>query len=326
VEYRAALDRRVQRYKDSPELFAIWNIGKFLSKAEASDIKVRFEKNGQGWPALYGNLINGRMDNKANRMGMRELVQGLLWDLFERTGVDPISFVLHQMAGELPSHLSGMVGKMSSRQCDLALTPDVLREFLLRRPWMDSWGGLGRPYPAVTKAIGHYYPEYYGIRRPRPHDMTKLYFDFRERDPEAFEATKGLFKEPVGAWMSAENRLKTAVVVPMIGHAPLYELAQALGYPVAYPWMLRPLDYGKGVEGKRASVKMKMVQAALRLDPEIIPQLSGRPVLLLDDNTTDFVTWLWARKLLLDAGASDAGLVVLTQTMRHPRELGWSSR
>jgi len=42
----------------------------------------------------------------------------------------------------------------------------------------------------------------------------------------------------------------------------------------------------------------------------------NRNVIFIDDNGTDWATYMHARKLVIEAGASDAAIVVLTRTLR----------
>lgn len=332
--YRRILDERFANYLYLAYYYAPFVIRHFLSLSE------------QKIPIPVHTTY---LTHHKYKKSMLESVKDLLWNFYESLGVDPIAFALHLMVGESPYDAAfpntrfrgdstpvastkdvGSDGKYNSNffQNKRLLTPDLIREALVRRPWQDDWGPLGRPYPSAVRAAGHYYPSYYPQNAERPHDLTELYFEFRGGGTDVVGRTADALRESVDAWMRHGDRSSNGLIVPMIGRAPLMELASHFGYPVAFPWAPRPLDYGKGVEGKRTSEKMRLVKAALRLEenPSASDLVAGRSVLLLDDNVTDFVTYMWARKLLLDAGASEVGLVTLTHTIRNPREIPWSTR
>ena len=69
--------------------------------------------------------------------------------------------------------------------------------------------------------------------------------------------------------------------------------------------------------------KLALLERALRLRPNETAPLSGKLVLLVDDNITDGVTYWIARHLMLQAGASEVGLVALTRTLRIPEARHW---
>ncbi|MBF0492373.1 MAG: hypothetical protein HQM15_06285 [Deltaproteobacteria bacterium] len=66
---------------------------------------------------------------------------------------------------------------------------------------------------------------------------------------------------------------------------------------------------------------MRMVQAALKLHPDSREKIKDRDVLLVDDNGTDWVTYIWARNLFFEAGARSVGIVTLTNTIRNTADL-----
>lgn len=245
--------------------------------------------------------------------------------LRRKTGIDPIAFVLRMMVGEMPQDIISP-SSMSKRRYQMPslnrhMTPELIRALLLEKPWQARWQSSDET-PNVM-SVGHFYPHYYQSERPQ--DLTELYSAFREKDAEAIQEVTDLVSPLIHAWLQAyQEKGETGLVIPMIGSAPNEEVVTSLGVPTLFPWIPRPLNYGAGIEGKRASEKWQKVTFSLRLRKDLRKEIYGKDIVLFDDNTTDDVTGMVARMRLLEAGARRVGLVTLTHTIRHPSELPWS--
>jgi hypothetical protein len=280
----------------------------------ASDIHVRLKKN----IASSSSKQIGWLTEEANKFAKKSA---------GKLGIDPIIFVLRLMVGEYPSEAFNPNYRRSNLDKmfgDRIMTPDLIRGFLQTRPWMENWVQEGIFKDSPVETAGYYYPSLYK-GSDRPCDLTELYFAFREGDENAFGEVKHLMQKPIQEWALHRQHEAPVVLVPMIGQAPLEKLAREYDLPVSFPWRPRPANYGEGVEGQRTSVKMDMVQQALKLDLDKLQEVQGKSVLLLDDNLTDGVTYIHARKLLLDAGAKEIRLMLLTRTIRTPAELSWET-
>ncbi|MBL7686340.1 MAG: phosphoribosyltransferase [Deltaproteobacteria bacterium] len=266
------------------------------------------------------------LQNQA-KFNQRELFfsEKLMNSLYIQTGIDPIAFAMRMLVGEKPSQiLWGELEDNSKKihEIDRVFTTDLIRGFIQSRPWHPQLLEGQTPEVWPVQSAGIYYPEYYRDSQ-RPNDLTELYFAYREGNPEAFSEVVERMRPKIERWRNSLENPENSVVIPMIGTAPNQALAEALGHPTLFPWLPRPENYGQGVEGKRAWVKWQMVDQALQLDPTFASRITGKSVLILDDNLTDGVTYVMARKRLLEAGAQKIALAVLTQTVRHPREFEW---
>jgi hypothetical protein len=337
-KYENVLTQRLERFRHLPFNYLPLVIVPHLSNTEASALKEIINisddigLDGKPLANFRGPLLKyslrRQMSCAADKADKRidEEVRKFSSNLAAKLGIDPLAFIFRLMVGEYPSQFIPREAKkrnVDQVALDRILTPDLVRGFLQRRPWMEEWEQAGVFENGPVRSLGFYYPDYYP-NQERPQDQTERYFAFREGDPEAFRETTELFRRPIEEWARQENR-KDTILVPMIGTAPMAELAQQFALPVLTPWLPRPQNYGAGVEGKRANVKMQMVEAALALDPGLLEGIEGRSVLLLDDNMTDAVTYIQGRKLLLNAGAMEVGLMVLTKTIRSPEELAWEA-
>ncbi|MFO1519478.1 MAG: hypothetical protein U1F57_07470 [bacterium] len=250
--------------------------------------------------------------------------QESIWRLYQELGIDPIAFALRLTLGEEPGHVifpDRKKGTQEKRSLGRILTPDLVRELLKRRPWQNDWRLRTDGVHSSVQFAGFYYPRLYSGAE-RPHDLTELYFKYREGDPEALSEAAQRMRPLVRKWAANKNS-QDCLLIPVQGTAPNEALARQLWHSVFNPWLPRPEGYGKGVEGKRAMVKMKMIRAALRLDPDAKAQIQGKSVLLIDDNLTDGITYMEARRLLLNKGAAGVGLLSLTHTVREPQEMDW---
>lgn len=334
-QWRAITLERMARYSHLPWYWAFACLRHVLDRKELEWISPQISGGRQ--VDLFGNdrakplglfitefkkvqtsLDDATRSGKAARL--EELIRYLA-SLHGKIGLDPIAFVFRILVGERPGAFASPEGSFDYTFADRILTPDMVRGFLEHRPWLRVWREKGLAEPAGSLvALGHYFTGYFtGAARPK--DLTDLYFNFRDGDPAAFAEVANLFREPVLRWAQDAARLGPVSLVPMIGTAPMEKLAGQYGLPVLFPWAERPLAYGEGVEGLRAYPKLKKVELALNLRPEQAAAIRGKSVLLLDDNLTDGVTYMIARKLLLDAGALEVGLITLTRTVRHPGEL-----
>lgn len=328
VRYQEVLNTRITRSPELPYAYTFLALRRFLTTSEIQE----FSEN------LENTLSNSRAETLAmlHRLAARsstykttEVVPKLLMSIasqIEKLGFDPITFCMRVLIGERPYEYSKLPTDRPSSVVNKQLkngilTSDMIREFLLTRPWLTQ--------PNVNEAlrnntlvcsIGHLYTSYYPSDTERPNDLSDLYYAFRNKEQEAVEMVTDMMKNSVDQWVK-ENAATNPLIIPMIGTAPLSKVASEMGLPTLFPWLPRPADYGQGVEGMRTSVKMRVLEKALRLDPSKTAGIKGREILILDDNRTDDATFVWARKLLRGAGARLVGAVLLTRTIRHPREL-----
>jgi hypothetical protein len=317
--YEAVVRRRMTRYPDMPLAFAILVLRQYLAEEELRRFSPALNNPKTLVPlraAVAGDGIHGSFWKGY----LRRVVQSL----HQILGIDPVDFALKMAVGEMPDDVMIFEpARLSSAKINIRrhLTTDLIRGFVMERPWQEEWKLESLTANPVVRAAGHYYPQYYRGNRSPDVDLTDLYFAYRERDEHAMERVVGLMKPLVDTWKN--QRPANGILVPMIGSAPNEQLAERLAERIYFPWQPRPANYGQGVEGQRASVKMRMVQAALKIQPDAANKLMGASVLIIDDNLTDGITYIAARKLLLESGAKDVSLAVLTRTLRRERERDW---
>jgi hypothetical protein len=253
---------------------------------------------------------------------------GLMLKIGRMLGIDPITWSFRLASGVAPDKIilsrKTQVKKPKKSALRRRITPDLVRSFVWFRPWHNAWQELGTVDTPDMLTAGHYYPSYYFGEKTR--DLSGLYFGYRDGHPDALRHTEDILAPLVKRWADDPSRKGEVVLAPMIGTAPNKKLAEQFGYPITFPWLPRPDNYGEGVEGKTAYQKMEMVSNALRLDPSETSAIKGRSVLIVDDNITDAATYMVARRLLYDAGAAEVGIVALTETIRRPEDHDWVLR
>lgn len=331
TEFLNALEQRAERNRQKAVLFAAAALGKYLSSDDPAQSFLdailfkppEYSVNRIRRDQICSILVGKRALPSQERF---EYFSGKLLELGRRLGFDPIAWCWRMTAGVYPGEVlsnGSREGTMNRERVALhrIITPDLVRSLAFFRPWQREWQDRGSSPLSNLMTAGYYYPTYY--QGAKKQDLTKLYFDFREGNPAAVVEVAELMQPLVDQWAQTTEHSGKTLLVPMIGTAPNEKLADFFGQPVLFPWLPRPLDYGEGVEGKLLFQKMLMVNQALRLNPECQENLKGAAVLIVDDNVTDYATWMVARKLLYDAGAADVGLVALTQTMRRPEDFSW---
>src|SRR4029450_8542860 len=196
-KYRKILEERFLRFQHLPYLYASLIIRNYLSNGEFKvQSKYLIKQSSKSFDKVDPDLLDSQ--------------KAILWNLKERLGIDPIGFTLRMAVGAIPYDMavpdtltkgwdSSVLGHIYKRN----FSPDLIREALLLQPWHEEWGTLGGSYPPVARAVGFYYPEYYA-GETRPHDLTDLYFAYREGDPVAFRQAAALRNEPIQSWMNHE--------------------------------------------------------------------------------------------------------------------------
>jgi len=240
-------------------------------------------------------------------------------ELSQELGIDPMLFALKLCVGT--SITDALDLDSAKRPYNLVLTTDLLGTLIMVRPWEASWKTEKRLELANAFCAGYYYPSYYTDERPN--DLNELYFAYRDGDSSARLKVAELLYDGVHRWATEQGKSET-IVVPIPGReafgSPNRLLVDHFDLPVVDPWQERPADYGQGVEGHILANKMKMVERALQLTDSAMGDISGKNVLLIDDNLTDGATYLVARDRMLAAGAKTVGIAVLTLTIRNSDE------
>jgi adenine/guanine phosphoribosyltransferase-like PRPP-binding protein len=116
----------------------------------------------------------------------------------------------------------------------------------------------------------------------------------------------------VGFMTDMAKPLKPDIVagMPTLGLALAPPLAQRLGHRNFVPFgYSRKFWYENELSGPVSSITSPDASKTVYLDPNLVPRLSGRRVLVVDDTISSGTTALAVLKLLERAGANVVGLV-----------------
>lgn len=288
----------------------------------------------------------GRRDDDGNLELHRRLSQQFLAEVYARFGIDPLLFALRMQNGMIPGYYLSTPDMRSTRlQVDVtqgrstrslpyvdqikdtpkSWTLDIFQELLSRRPWTESFIFANSDRVASAGAL---YPHYY--RGPRPNELNALYYNLRDPDIDPISKTKKI-EEAAGLMEGKTRALLTdandPLLLPMISGAfPTNELGLVLSARLGVPihlnaWNPRPPEYGHGLEARTLAEKMDILNQVLSLTEAAIKAVKGKTVLIIDDNATDYATFLMAQLILLKAGATQVKLVTLTSTIRNAQDL-----